>query len=116
VNDGPDDDPDQDGIINLMEFTLGSAPAQAGQGGLHVLLKSPGGVWPFEYERSDLSLSPATPQVVVYGSTRTGWNSVVIPLTSSGIVTITPGSPSDHVKVTLPVIGAKVFARLKVTR
>jgi hypothetical protein len=115
VNDGPNDDPDLDGIVNLMEFVLGGKPLQSAQAILPDLVKSPGGVWTFEYDRSDLSLSPATIQVVEYGSTLTGWTSVTIPTTSSGIVTITPGTPSDRVKVTLPVIGPKVFARLKVT-
>jgi hypothetical protein len=35
---------------------------------------------------------------------------------SNGFVTITPGSPSDHVNVTLPNPGTKLFARLKVTQ
>lgn len=34
----------------------------------------------------------------------------------SGTITITPGSPTDHVRVVLPDIGEKMFARLKVTQ
>ena len=74
------------------------------------------GNWRFEYDRSDLSLPPATTQVVEYGSDLAGWTPVTIPATSAGSVTITPGSPSDHVTVTIPVLGAKVFVRLKVTK
>lgn len=116
VNAGPNDDPDHDGIANLMEFTLGGMPMVAGREILPRLTKSTGGVWAFEYDRSDLSMAPATSQVVEYGSELTGWTAVTIPAITSGMVTITPGSPSDHVIVTLPALGAKVFARLKVTQ
>ena len=64
---------------------------------------------------SDLCIKTrATTQVVEYGDSLTGWTPVSIPATSSGAVTITPGSPSDHVKVTLPNPGTKLFVRLKV--
>jgi hypothetical protein len=115
VNDDPLDDPDRDGIYNLMEFTLGGAPMVSSQAILPVLAKS-GGDWVFEYDRSDASMAPATTQVVEYGSNLTGWTPVTIPATTAGIVTITPGSPSDHVKVTLPAGGNQVFARLKVSQ
>jgi hypothetical protein len=116
LNDGPKDDPDHDTIVNLMEFALGGAPMVSDPSILPEFMKSPGGVWSFEYERSDLALPPATTQVVEYGDDLTGWTPVIIPATSSGMVTITPGSPSDHVKVTLPDPGTKVFVRLKVTQ
>jgi hypothetical protein len=70
----------------------------------------------FDYERSDLSLPPATTQVVEYGSNLIGWTSVAIPTTSSGMVTITSGSPFDHVKVTLPTGGSSTFVRLRVSK
>ncbi len=73
-----------------------------------------GSNWVFEYDRSDLSLAPATTQVVEYGSDLLGWTSVPIPATSAGTVTITPGSPSDHVSVSIPALGTPCFARLKV--
>ncbi len=79
VNDGPNDDPDHDGIVNLMEFTLGGAPMVSGQAILPKLTKSTAGVWAFEYDRSDLSLAPATTQVVEYGDDLTGWTAVTIP-------------------------------------
>ena len=37
-------------------------------------------------------------------------------IVSKSAGTITPGSPSDHVTVTIPVLGTKVFVRLKVTK
>jgi autotransporter-associated beta strand protein len=116
VNGGPQDDPDRDGIVNLMEFVLGGAPMVPGQAILPRLEPSSGGVWTFEYDRSDRSLPPATIQVVEYGNDLTGWTPVVIPVASGGIVSIAPGSPADRVQVTLPAPGAGLFVRLKVTR
>ena len=115
VNDGLLDDPEHDGIPNLLEFTLGGAPMISSQSILPKLTPS-GNNWIFEYDRSDLSLSPATTQVVEYGSDLAGWTPVTIPTTSAGIVTITGNGPSHHVSVTVPVLGGKVFVRLKVTQ
>jgi len=114
VNDGLIDDPDRDGIPNLLEFVLGGNPMVASRTILPALTHI-GTAWSFEYDRSDLSLPPATTQVVEYGSDLTGWTAITIPATSGGSVTITPGSPSDHVKVAIPSPGPRTFARLKVT-
>lgn len=113
VNDGPLMDPDFDGVENLLEFVLRTAPMTPSTTALPAIQQD-GGQWTFEYDRNDDSLPPATTQVVEYGDSLTGWTPVSIPATSSGAVTITPGSPSDHVKVTLPNPGTKLFVRLKV--
>ena len=113
VNDGPLMDPDFDGVENILEFVLRTAPMTPSATALPAI-KQDGGQWTFEYDRNDDSLPPATTQVVEYGDSLTGWTPVSIPATSSGAVTITPGSPSDHVKVTLPTPGTKLFVRLKV--
>ncbi|MCX6878595.1 MAG: DUF2341 domain-containing protein [Verrucomicrobia bacterium] len=113
---GPLDDPDRDGIPNVLEFVLGGAPMAPSQTILPKLTHT-GGTWFYEYDRSDLSQPPATTQEVEYGNNLTGWTAITIPLTGAGpVVTITPGSPSDHVKVTLPALGANGFVRLKVTQ
>ena len=78
--------------------------------------KQDGGQWVFEYDRNDDSLPPATTQVVQYGNDLSGWTDITIPATSSGTVTVTPGTPTDHVRVVIPNLGGKVFARLKVTQ
>ena len=115
VNNGPLDDPDRDGISNLLEFALGGAPMVSSRTILPTLTSN-GNNWLFEYNRSDLSISPATTQVVEYGSDLAGWTAVTIPATSAGSVTITGSSPSHHVTVTIPSPGAKGFVRLKVTK
>ena len=63
-----------------------------------------------------MSLPPVTAQEVDYGSDLIGWTALSIPATSAGLVTITPGSLFDHVKVSIPALGAKTFIRLKVTQ
>ena len=115
VNDTPLADPDGDGIANLMEFVLGGTPMLSSQNILPKLAKSSEN-WLFQYNRSDLSVSPAITQVVEYGSDLTGWTRVIIPATSANIVTITPGSPSDRVTVTIPNLGNQLFVRLKVSQ
>ena len=115
VNDGSLDDPDKDGITNVLEFTLGGAPMTSSQAILPALFK-PGADWVFEYERSHLSLPPNTTQVVEYGGDLTGWTPIAIPATSAGTVTITPGSSSDLVRVVIEELGSSGFVRLKVTR
>jgi len=114
VNTGTLDDPDGDGISNLLEFVLGGEPMVSSQVILPKLTYV-ADTWVFDYERSNLSKS-ATTQVVEYGDDLTGWAPVPIPATTSGIVEITPGDSSDHVHVIIPDHGTKVFARLKVTQ
>jgi len=113
-NDGPADDPDHDGISNLLEFALGGEPMVSSRAILPVLTKS-NGAWVFEYERSNLSKS-ATTQAVEYGGDLTGWTAVTIPAATGDNVTITPGTSSDHVKVTLPALGIAGYVRLKVSQ
>ena len=113
LNDGPNDDPDHDGIPNLLEFALGGAPMTPSRAILPVSSQNAGNLV-FEYDRSVASRPPDTTQIVEYGSNLTGWTQVTIPLSTSGIVTITPGTTTDHVKVTIPPSGTKMFARLRV--
>jgi hypothetical protein len=115
VNDGPLDDPEFDGIVNLLEFVLFGDPLVPSPEILPAMSASGDGTWIFEYERSNLSEPPATTQVVEYGSDLENWTELAIPLSSDGIVTITPGSESDHVSVAIPDLGTAGFARLKVS-
>ena len=118
VNDSLLADPDADGLSNLMEFALAGAPMISSQVVAPILTKSAAS-FVFEYDRSDVA-QPTTIQVVEYGSDLTGWTPVIIPETiqpgAVGMVQITPGSPKDRVKVTIPNGGTRTFVRLKVTR
>ena len=115
TNAGPMDDPDRDGIPNLLEFALGGAPMVASRA-ISPRLTKIGGVWFFEYDRSVLSLPPNTIQQVEYGNDLSGWTSITIPAATAAPVLITPGGPTDHVKVTIPTPGNKIFVRLKATQ
>ena len=66
VNDGPLQDPDYDGIVNLLEFTLAGAPLVSSSSVLPKPAQD-GGNWVFEYDRSVASRPPGTTQVVEYG-------------------------------------------------
>ncbi len=113
VNDAPTDDPDFDGINNLMEFALNGLPTVSSTTILPTLTK-PAASWVFAYDRSVASRPAATTQIVEYDDDLTGWTQVTIPLGSAANVTITPQGATDRVEVTLPPIGAKGFVRLKV--
>ena len=115
VNDSALADPDRDGVPNLLEFVLSGDPMQPSTTILPKIV-SAGSTSVFAYERNNLSLPPATTQVVEYGNNLTGWTAVPIPATSLGNVTITPGNSSSHISVTLPALGAKGFVRLKITQ
>jgi autotransporter-associated beta strand protein len=114
-NDGPDDDPDRDGIPNLLEFVLHGNPRVASQAELPGLAKSAGS-WVFAYDRSVASRPPGTTQMVEYGDNLSGWTQVTIPAGSTTHVTVTPQGETDRVEVILPDLGARGFARLKVTQ
>jgi hypothetical protein len=115
VNDGPLDDPDLDGIVNLLEFALGGEPLVSSPTILPTLSPS-GASWTFEYDRNDSSRPPGTTQVVEYSQDLVTWIPVVVPLISDANVTITDGGDFDHVQVTVPGQGSGMYARLRVTR
>lgn len=115
VNDGLAADPDHDGIKNQLEFVLGGAPLVSSQAPLPALTQSTGS-WIFAYNRSVASRPPATTQIVEYCDNLSGWTQLTIPVGNTTNVTITPQGETDRVEVTLPVLGAKGFARLKVSQ
>ena len=113
ANNAPLDDPDFDGIPNLMEFVLRGNPLISTQAVLPALTESSGS-WVFTYDRSVASRPPANTQIVEYGNDLTGWTQLTIPLNSATNVTITPQGQTDRVHVILPALGNKAFVRLKV--
>jgi len=110
VNDGPLDDPDFDGIVNLFEFVLRGNPLVADSSLLPNVVTPAEGKWKFEYERNKDAI-PVT-QVVEYSTDLAGWTQVPIPETTAGSVTITPGVDTDQISVEIPVLGSRGFARL----
>jgi len=126
VNDGINDDPDGDGIVNLLEYVLGGIPAGAGASNLSILpaetLTTTDIVLTFH--RSDLSESDSTVKVQ-WSTDLSTWgapNEVAIGAGSSGTVTVAEDSPTaalDTVSVAIPrsnAVNGKLFTRVVATQ
>ena len=113
---GPTADPDQDGIVNLLEFVLdGGNPNESNQGILPTLDAS-GANFVFTFRRRAETAS-VTSQTFQYGTNLTGWTDLSI--APSTEVVITPNTPSngvDQVTITIPKgTNTKMFGRLRVS-
>jgi autotransporter-associated beta strand protein len=112
----PTDDPDNDGLNNLLEYALGGTPnvndaaTIAPTGGPDGL-----GNYVFHYKRLDLSKTD-TQQTVEWSDNLEDWTPIPIPLATAAPVTVTEnGTAPDDITVTIATGGAlKIFARLKV--
>jgi len=117
LNNGPTQDPDSDGIKNLLEFVLGGNPLASDTAKLPLLTTNPTN-FVFTFTRDDASKAEA-PLTFQYGSNLTGWTDVSIPTTAGvvGIVSVTDnGASPDTITVTLPrsnESSGKLFGRLK---
>ncbi len=125
VNDGPNDDPDGDGIGNLLEYALGGVPVGAGAGDTSILpdqsLTATDLVLTFH--RSDSSETDVTLKVQWSGDMDTWTDFATIgPASSLPEVVVTEDSPAaglDTVVVTIPrglAPGGKLFARLQAVK
>jgi autotransporter-associated beta strand protein len=122
VNDGVNQDPDFDGITNLMEYILGGIPAGAGSSNTSIL---PTQVLDatnltLSFKRSDLSEADTTLKVQ-WSTTPGTWgapNEITVGATSADIVTVTEDSPTaalDTISVAIPrsnAVNGKLFARV----
>ncbi|MEX1115051.1 MAG: autotransporter-associated beta strand repeat-containing protein [Akkermansiaceae bacterium] len=124
----PTDDPDKDGMDNLLEFVLNGNPSVADNAILPKLAVTTND-FEFTYQRRIDSISPETTQIFQWGTTLATWpGSAVIPAASGPVapatVTVTAGVPSpavtDTVKVSIPKSEAgasgKLFGRLQVVK
>ncbi len=119
VNDGPLDDPDMDGIANLLEFVLGGNPLAADTSILPAAEVTETD-FVFTFNRS--AASTETPQTFQWSTDLATWNDVTIGATSSGpdgngvTVTVAGGDP-NAITVTVPRTNAAdglLFGRLRV--
>lgn len=127
VNDGPNADPDGDGISNLLEFVLGGLPNGAGASNTSILPTQAivGTDLVVSFKRADASEGDLTLKVE-WSSDLVNWGSpkdVVIGASTSGIVAITedtPNAATDTVVVSIPraanEVNGKLFARVRATR
>jgi len=126
ANNGPEMDPDQDGISNLLEFILGGNPL-ANDRGILPQATVTATDFVFTFNRSDASEKIST--LNFQWSTNFGtWNDVLIGATSSAAnangvsVAVSEGDPAsadDAVTVTVPRANApdgRLFGRLRATQ
>ncbi len=121
VNDGPMDDPDADGINNLLEYVLGGVPVGAGASNTSILptqnLTATDLVLTFR--RSDSSETDVSLKVQ-WSADMTTWTDFatigpVNALPQVGVVEDSPSATLDTITVTIPrsiAPGGKLFARV----
>ncbi len=124
--DGPSDDPDQDGIANLLEYMLDGNPLGNSSAILPTVAKDATNLT-LTFSRRDDSETDTT-QFVEFGSTLGGWTPVAIP-SAAGTTVVTAGGKSvsftltenstdpDQIVVEIPVgTDTTLFARIKATK
>ena len=112
----PTDDPDQDGMENLLEYVLNGNPSLSDPSILPAL-DAAGANFVFQFTRREDSSSDTT-QVFEYGTDLTGWTPLSINAPTAAEVTLgTPSGGLQSVTVviskTLAAPGGKLFGRLK---
>lgn len=125
VNDGLNQDPDGDGISNLLEYVLGGLPVGAGAANTSILpvQTMDANNVTLTFHRSDLSETDTT-QVVQISSNLSTWTDfATLGAATAAPVTVTEDSPSadvDAVSVAIPrtgnAVSGKLFARLRVLK
>lgn len=121
ANNGATQDPDFDGISNILEFVLNGNPLASDTGKLPISSQDASNFY-FDFDRRDDSVAEVT-LTFQYGTTLASWPlSVAIPLNNSLIVgppvTVTDnGGGTHHLKVTVAKSGnTQLFGRLKAVK
>ncbi|NQX00371.1 autotransporter-associated beta strand repeat-containing protein, partial [bacterium] len=116
ANNGPTQDPDNDGIANSLEFALGGNPLASSTGVLPVLTTDATN-FIFTFTRQDASEAEVTLNFQ-YGSNLAGWTDVAIGATSSAGVNIVEGDAvTDVITVTIAKgANTTLFGRLKAVK
>lgn len=111
VNDAPENDPDFDGVSNLLEYVLGGLPLQPNPGILPTASIS-GSFLVLSYKRSDASESD-TVQTGTWSTNLGTWSSPLTPqLVNEN------GSAPDDMQIRIPLanqLNGRLFGRLNVT-
>ena len=117
IDQDPTDDPDYDGISNLMEYALFNGQPAVPATTILPTLDASGANFIFTiYRRTDSATD--TTQIFQYGANMTSWTDVAIP--GGAGVTVTPNTPISGIdRVEISVVkglNTKLFGRLKVTQ
>ncbi|MEX1048448.1 MAG: autotransporter-associated beta strand repeat-containing protein [Akkermansiaceae bacterium] len=126
----PTDNPDNDGMDNLLEFALNGNPSISDPSIMPDLdITTDPAAFEFTYQRRDDSVFPETTQTFEWGTTLATWpGSAAIPAASGSVppatITVTAGTPddgvTDTVKISIPKTQAgstgKLFGRLMVVK
>jgi autotransporter-associated beta strand protein len=111
-------DPDDDGIVNLLEYVLlGGDPSVANPGILPTLDAS-GANFVFEFTRRPDSTADTT-QTFQYGTDLSGWTTVTLAngTNNGATVSIAPSGPNEVVNISVPKgTNPRLFGRLQVTK
>jgi alkaline phosphatase D len=115
-------DPDNDGLANGLEFTLGGNPSISDSSNIMPTGVKTGDNYVYTFKRSDASEN-GTVQVVQYASNPGAWTDIMIAATSGvsggASYTVSEGTPAtnpDSIVVTVPHNGDRLFVRLKVVQ
>ncbi|GAA5117290.1 autotransporter-associated beta strand repeat-containing protein [Luteolibacter yonseiensis] len=125
ANNGLAQDPDSDGVSNLLEFYLNGNPLASDAATL-VTQSLDATYLTLAFKRRDDANTDVATQAAQYGSNLSGWTDVTIGAASSGpdgngvIVDVAAnGTDPDSITVRIPrslAAGGKLFGRLKVTK
>ena len=120
VNDGSNADPDNDGIVNLLEYVLGGAPLASSQS-IIPQGSNDGSNLVLTFKRLDLSETDTTMIVQLSADLGETWTDfVALGAQSAGAVTVVEnGAELDDVTVAIPLTNAvngKLFARVKAVK
>ena len=117
VNDAHDDDPDHDGVQNLIEFILGGDPLLTNDSDRLPKAVIEGTNLKFTFIRSDLS-EPGTTLIVQYGGNLVGWTDVPVGPAGGAAVSVSEnGENPDILEIMIPMAShSKRFVRLKASR
>lgn len=127
ANDGPTDDPDADGVANVLEFVLGGNPSQSSPDVLPDLTVNATS-FIFTFTRNDES-ELEVPLEFQWGTALAAWPNLVTigaagsPADLNGVTVVvnegTPANSPDSITVTIPrtnAVAGKLFGRLKAVK
>jgi autotransporter-associated beta strand protein len=116
----PGDDPDSDGLENVLEYVLNGNPAVSGPASILPLLDASGSNFVFTFTRREESKDDTT-QIFEYGANLSSWTPVNITAPTGTEVSLgTPSAGLQTVQIIIPKspasVDGKLFGRLKVVK